>query len=458
MADFKSVTGKLKFKDIDVNKAAQYCGSDALYTAQLFKLLYNDISNDLINLDLNCANACINMEKRGLLIDVQALLNLRKFCETRKSRLEKLIYASAGKEFNINSSKQLGIVLYEDLGIIPDSKSGYTEKGAYATGAEAIEALVKSGCQEKILRYIGSYRNMVKLISTYINRIIDGIHPLTGRYHPYFKYTGTDTGRLSSDFQQLPASGLGQKIRSCVVPPKSHKVVAADYSQIEIRILAHLMDDENVNAMIKAGADIHTATASVIFKKLAEEVTSSERSIAKTLNFALVYGRGDDNIATDLGITLKEAKEFKEVYFKGFPKLRDLIDGVIKSTQTKGYSETISGRRRYLPDININPRSKKDHSKISAAKRQAFNAVIQGSAADLIRQVMPKCDSMCKAFKAEMVLQVHDELVFYVPDHLVDIFTAELRRVLEVDNICGVKINVPIVCDIGVGDNYYESK
>ena len=465
MTTFEEVLGaKTKnaalFKDVELTKAAQYCGSDALYSAKLFKLLYKDLDSNLVKLDTNSAIVCSNMEKRGVLINADTLNKLRTFCELRKSRLEKLIYKTAGEEFNINSPKQLGHILYSKLGMTPDSKHGTTNTGAFATGAEAIDALIRNGVDNRILKHLKEYRNMVKLIGTYIERIQQGIHNVSGRYHPYFKFTGTDTGRLSSDFQQLPASGIGATVRKAVVPPKGFVVVAADYSQIELRLLAHLMQDENVNQMLRDGVDLHTATASIIFGIPTDQVDKDgpERARAKTMNFAIVYGRGDRNVALDLGISVAEAKAFKEKYFEGFPKLKKLIEDVVSNTRLNGYSETIAHRRRYLPDINIRGNTRAAMFKRAEAERQAFNAVIQGSAADLVRQSMPLCEKLANEYGAELVLQVHDEIVFYVPENKVVEFCKSVKTVMEVDNICGTKINVPIEVDVGSGVNYWEAK
>lgn len=457
MLSFDEVVGKGKnkidFADVDLDLAAQYCGSDAYYTALLLDLLRNDVKEDLLKLDHDCALVCSNMESRGVVLDKPGLLKLKEFCVRRKSRLERLIYAAAGEEFNINSPKQLAEIIYGKLGMIPDKKHGKTATGNLATGAKAIDALIWSGEDNRILKHLKTYRNMTKIIGTYIDRMLDGERQDTKRYHGYFKYTGTDTGRLSSDVQQIPSSGIGSKIRECIIAPEGYKVVAADYSQIELRLLAHLMDDQKVNKMIWDGIDLHTATAAAIFDKDPKDIDKDgmERKVGKTMNFAIVYGQGTRATAESLGVKVEQAKEFQAKYFEAFPKLKDLIDKVIQDCRDKGYAETMSGRRRHLPDI----KSRNEFMR-ARAERQAFNALIQGSAADLIRQSMHSVEDM--KFDYELVMQVHDELVFYVKDSQIDSFSGELTTLMETNKIGDININVPIKVDIGIGNTYGEAK
>ena len=459
MLTFDEVVGKGKnkidFADVDLDLAAQYCGSDAYYTALLLDLLRNDVKDDLLKLDHNCALVCSNMESRGVVLDKPKLRELRGFCVRRKERLERLIYAAAGEEFNINSPKQLAEIIYGKMGMIPDRKYGKTATGNLATGSKAIDALLRSGEDNRILKHLKAYRNMVKIIGTYIDRMLDGERQDTKRYHGYFKYTGTDTGRLSSDVQQIPSSGIGSKIRECVIAPKGFKVVAADYSQIELRLLAHLMDDQKVNKMIWEGVDLHTATAAAIFDKKPEDIDKDgmERKVGKTMNFAIVYGQGTRATAESLGVKVEQAKEFQRKYFEAFPKLKDLIDNVIQDCKDKGYAETMSGRKRYLPDI----KSRNEFMR-ARAERQAFNALIQGSAADLIRQTMYEVDGLARDFKSELVMQVHDEIVLYVREDFLDVFIDALKKAMEVEYIGNIKINVPIKVDVGVGQTYGDAK
>lgn len=467
MVTFDEITEKVnknkfkKFEDVDINKAAQYCGADVNYTMDLFYLLKDKIDPRLVKLDHDSAKVCIDMERRGILIDYFGeLTSLNNFCTTRKNRLEKLIYASVGQEFNINSTKQLADILYDKLGIIPDEKFGYTEKGNLAVGEEAIEALIKSGNNHRILKYIKEYRNMVKILGTYIKRLFLNVNEKTGRFHPYFKYTGTDTGRLSSDAQQFPKSGVGARVRNAIIAPRNFSVVSVDYSQIELRILAHLMEDEDIINLIKNGVDLHIATASKIFNLPVEAISKDgkERATSKTLNFAIVYGRSVANIAEDLNITKTEAEKFVQDYFKSFPKLKTLIDDVLSKTRKLGYSKTLLNRKRYLPDINLSLTNRKNIGKIRRAERQAFNAVIQGTAADLIRQAMPVADKLANVYGGELVLQVHDEVVFYIPDRDLKYFMLDIKKALEFNKIGHIDIKVPIEVDVGFGKNYGSAK
>lgn len=460
MKTFEEIVGKGKdqkrFQDVDVGEAAQYCGSDTLYTAKLLDILYDQIDDDLITLDHNTALACSNMEAAGVLIDPEYLDKLSALYSRRLERIEKVMFRYAGKEFNINSSTQLRAIIYDDMGIEPlVGKKGLTEKGALSTKAAVIEKLFETNSDNKLFKYLCQYRSTsvyLKSFSAKMPTLTDKLNILRAS----FLYTGTTTGRLASsgpNLQNMPGSGIGALIRGGIIAPEGYCIVAADYSQIEYRLLAHLMSDTNLIDTIKQGYDVHTATAAMMFGIKPEDVTDNQRKAGKTLNFGLVYGRGDQAVAADLNVTLKKAKEFKVLYFKMLSGFVPLQEGVWQDTREKGYSETMIGRRRYLPNINHNKPGMR-----AQAERQAFNAVIQGSAADLIRYSMVAVQPMCKEYGATLVLQVHDELVFYVPIEKKDEFILSLKGVMEVDKLGIIQLDVPIEVDIGYGKNYLEAK
>ena len=460
MKTFEEVVGKGKekkrFNDIDVSEAAQYCGSDALYTAKLLDLLYDTIDSDLIILDHNAALACINMETRGVLIDPDYYRHLSARYERRLQRIEKVIYLVAGHEFNIRSTKQLQTVLFDEMGVVPlKTKKAYTEKGALSTSKEVIEGLFIENPDNKLLKYLCEYRSVSVYLNSFSLKMVD-LADENNILRGSFLYARTSTGRLASsepNMQNMPGSGIGSLIREGIISPPGYTVVAGDYSQIEYRLLAHLMKDTNLINTIKAGHDIHTATAALMFGSKPEDVTKEQRGAGKTLNFGLVYGRSDKAVAADLRITVKEAKRFKQLYFDNLTSFIPLRDSVWQSTAEKGYSETMLGRRRYLPDMRSNNKYLK-----ASAERQAFNAVIQGSAADLIRETMYKTDLLSREFDSKLVMSVHDELVFYVKDEQVEAFKKRLKEVMEVSCLGTHKFDIPIIVDIGEGRTYLDAK
>lgn len=448
-------TGKkaIPFADVDLDVAAQYCGSDALYTLQLYKHFQEnyEIKNELIELDHEAALTCCDMESAGAPLDFDHFKKIEGWCETRKDRLEKIMYKIAGKEFNLSSPKQTVGVLYTDLGIEP-RKWCYNDKNNLSTSADVVERLIEDGEDNKILKHLSQYRNMKKLLTNYL-KMPEKVDSITNRFHPYFNFVGTATGRLSSDIQQLPKSGIGAQIRAGIVAPKGYKIVAADYAQIEFRIFAHILGQEDLIQSIKDGHDIHKATAAVIFDKHIDDVTGEERSAAKTIVFGLLYGQKENKTAATLNISVEEARELAETYFSAFPEAKLLMERSVAAARKKGYAETLFGRRRYLPGL----RSRKWGVK-NEAERQCFNTVIQGTAADIIRKSMAVCNlKLCKevyAREAKLIFQVHDELVFLVKEESVEEFSKELDRCMS----SVVDFAVPLKVDINYGDNYLEAK
>ncbi len=388
------------------------------------------------------------MEINGIKIDVEYLEKMKKELENKISQLEREIYDLAGEEFNINSPKQLGIILFEKLGcpVIKKTQTGYS------TDISVLETLAKD---YEIAEKIILYRQFTKLLSTYVDALIKLVNKNTGRIHTTFNQTGTATGRLSSsdpNLQNIPIrTELGKDIRRAFVSEEGNFLYSFDYSQIELRILAHMSEDENlVNAFIE-GKDIHTITASEIFGISESHVTSAMRRAAKAVNFGIIYGISDYGLSQNLGIDRKEAREYIKRYFERYPKVKEFIEKLKESAREKGYVTTLFNRRRYLPGINSKYRNVREFS-----ERAAINTPIQGSAADLIKVSMIKVERFLEEEKpeAKLVLQIHDELLIEAPEEYESSLIKEVREIME---NC-IKLRVPLKVDVKIGKNWRDMK
>ncbi len=401
------------------------------------------------NVEMPLVSILSNMEKTGVKVVEEVLDEMAVKLEESISVLTKEIYEMAGEEFNINSPKQLGVILFEkmDLPIIKKTKTGYS------TNAEVLEQLaIKYPIAEKILEY----RHFTKLKGTYVDGLKALINKKTGKIHTTFKQTITATGRLSSvepNLQNIPIRlEEGRAIRKAFVPSKEENyIIAADYSQIELRVLAHLSEDENLLDAFAEGHDIHTRTASQVFGVAMEDVTSEMRRNAKAVNFGIIYGISDFGLAKDLGISRKEAKTYIEQYFKRYKGVNEYIQNTINKAREQGYVTTLLNRRRYLPDLfspNKNIRA--------FGERTAMNTPIQGSAADIIKLAMIKCSETLADEKlpVNMLLQVHDELIFESPRKVYKEAVEVIRASME----NAFKLKVPLVVDVKYGVNWYELK
>ena len=389
------------------------------------------------------------MEQAGVRFDLGILRQAETELTQEAQALEKEIYTLAGKEFNINSPKQVGDILFEDLRLDPTAKK--SGKGAYSTSEEVL-----LGIRDKhpIVGKILDYRELKKLVSTYITALPGYINPKTGKIHTTYNQTVTATGRLSSsnpNLQNLPIrSERGQLIRKAVIPDEGCLFMSADYSQIELRLLAHFSQDEHLLAAFREGQDIHAATAAKIFKVPLDQVTKEQRRRAKTANFGIIYGISAFGLAQQLDCPRKDAKQLIDDYFSAFPQVIAFIERQKQFARDHGYVETLFGRKRYLPDI---------HSQNSVvrsfAERNAVNAPIQGTAADIIKMAMIGIAKQIKdhGWKTQMIMQVHDELNFNVPVAEVE----EVRKMVvnEMENV--VHLSVPLIADCGVGANWLEA-
>lgn len=411
------------------------------------KLKQNELMFLFSEIEIPLIEVLAEMEVNGISVDLEELKNLSREFGNKLESLTERIYDIAGVEFNINSPKQLGEVLFEKLGlpVIKKTKTGYS------TGADVLQKLRN---QHEIIDLILDYRTIMKLKSTYVDGLIGLIDKKTGKIHTSFNQTVTATGRLSStepNLQNIPVRlEIGRRIRKVFKAEKPGNVLlAADYSQIELRILAHLSEDENLIKAFMNDEDIHSKTASEIFGVKPEEVTPLMRSRAKAVNFGIVYGISDFGLAEDLGISRKEAQEYIDNYFRKYPKVRDYTREIIKKARLQGYVTTILNRRRYLPDIyskNFNIRS--------FAERTAINTPIQGSAADIIKAAMIRVYRRLKnnGLSAKMILQVHDELIFDVPDKEIEPAKAIIKK--EMEEVFPLK--VPLKVDFKSGLTWFD--
>lgn len=415
----------------------------------IIKKLEDNQQFDLYDkLELPLASVLGKMESLGVKVDKAQLSDMGEELAAKLEKIESEIYSLAGQEFNINSPKQLGVILFENLGLPALKKT----KTGYSTAADVLEKLEG---QHEIISHILLYRQLGKLLSTYIEGLLKEIHN-DGKIHTRFQQALTTTGRLSStnpNLQNIPVRlEEGRKIRKAFVPSEPDWVmVAADYSQIELRVLAHMSEDDRLVQAFKDDQDIHTATAADVFHVPLEEVTGDMRRAAKAVNFGIVYGISDYGLSQSLNIPRKEAAEFIDRYLKSFPGVQQYMTNIVSSAKKDGFVTTLMNRRRYLPDItssNFNLRS--------FAERTAMNTPIQGSAADIIKKAMIDMDEALEreGLKANMLLQVHDELIFEAPKDELAKLMELVPKVME----SAMELNVPLKVDIASGDTWYETK
>jgi len=441
-------------QDLQAADIYKYACEDADVTLKLKnilekKLLENNVADLFYGIEMPLVPVLANLENNGVLVDQNTLKQLSNELSKRMDDKQKEIYQSAGMEFNISSPKQVGEVLFDKLKVVEKAKK--TKSGQYVTSEEVLENLrYKHPVIEKILEY----RGLKKLLSTYIDALPLLINPKTGRIHTSFNQTVTSTGRLSSsnpNLQNIPVRDEdGKEIRKAFIPDKGCDYFSADYSQIELRIMAHLSGDPNMIDAFNHDLDIHAATASKIYKIPIEEVNTDMRRKAKTANFGIIYGISAFGLANRLGIDRKEAKELIDNYFVTFPQVKAYMEKSIETAREKGYVETIFHRKRYLPDII-------SHNAIvrGYAERNAINAPIQGSAADIIKVAMTKIyeQFQAKGIQSKMLLQVHDELNFSVyPDE------KEMVEKIVIEAMENAyKMKVPLKADCGWGNNWLEA-
>lgn len=427
-------------------------GERALLSERLFRTLLPRLSERLLwlyrEVERPLSRVLAHMEARGVRLDAPLLQALSFELEREMERLEGEVFRLAGHPFNLNSRDQLETVLFDELGLTPTARTEKTGKRSTAQGA--LEALRGA---HPIVELILQYRELSKLKTTYVDPLPRLIHPKTGRLHTRFNQTATATGRLSSsdpNLQNIPIrTPLGQRIREAFVAEEGYLLLVADYSQIELRVLAHLSGDENLKRVFREGKDIHTETAAWIFGLDPAQVDSGMRRAAKTVNFGVLYGMSAHRLSQELGLEYKEAEAFIERYFQSFPKVRAWIQRTLEEGRTKGYVETLFGRRRYVPDLASRVRSIRE-----AAERMAFNMPVQGTAADLMKLAMVKLFPRLKPLGAHLLLQVHDELVLEVPKDRAEEAKALVKEGMESAH----PLEVPLEVEVGLGQNWLEAK
>ncbi len=436
-------------------KVVNYAAEDADLALRLKLIFEKEINkkhlkNLFENLEVPLIDVLADMELEGVKLDVNFLNNYSVELGEELQKLEKEIKDLAQIDFNVDSPKQLGEVLFDRLEI--STKAKKTKTGQYSTGEDVLKKYLND---HPIIQKVLDYRQLKKLKSTYVDPLPNLVSPITNRLHTNYMQMVAATGRLSSNnpnLQNIPIrTDKGREIRKAFVPrDENHVLLSADYSQVELRVIASMSEDENMIEAFRSGADIHTATASKVFGVPMEEVTREMRSKAKAVNFGIIYGQGAFGLAQNLGIKRKEAKEIIDNYFEQFPKLKEFQQKTIQFARENGYVETIMGRRRYLKDINSNNAVVKNF-----AERNAINAPVQGSAADIIKKAMidTKNDLVKQGLKSKMILQVHDELIF-------DVEKSEVEKIkaLVIDKMeNAVELKVPLKVDFGMGNNWLEA-
>ena len=451
----KKGKNQLSMRTVPIAEQTEYAVEDADITFQLKQLFTGELESGNVtklfnDIELPLVSVLTAMEIEGININIDFLNKLSVTLTEDINRLEKNIYEQAGEEFNIASPKQLGIVLFEKMELVKKPKK--TKTGQYATGEDILSFLAK---EHEIIRNIQEYRQYKKLQSTYVDALPNEVNPKTGRIHTQYMQAVAATGRLSSNnpnLQNIPIrTERGKEVRKSFIPrDENHVLLAADYSQIELRIIAALSEEENMMEAFKNGEDIHASTAAKVFNVPLDEVTREQRSNAKTVNFGIVYGVSAFGLSNQTDLSRSEAKELIDTYYETYPKLKAYMSAQVDFARENGYVETVLKRRRYLKDINS-----RNAMVRSGAERNAVNAPIQGSAADIIKLAMINIHNRFEkeGFKSKMLLQVHDELVFDAHKEELEIIKPIIKY--EMEN--AFKMSVPLDVEVGVGENWLQA-
>lgn len=447
--------GQLTFNQIEVEQATLYAAEDADITLLLHQALYPQIEaieplkHVYCDIEIPLVPVLSRMERKGVLIDAQVLATQSQEITQRLAEIEKETFALAGQEFNLSSPKQLQEILFDKLQLPVIKK---TPKGAPSTNEEVLEELAHS---HELPRLILEHRGLAKLKSTYTDKLPLMVNSKTKRVHTSYHQAVTATGRLSSrdpNLQNIPVRNEeGRRIRQAFIAREGFKIVAADYSQIELRIMAHLSQDKGLLDAFAQGKDIHRATASEVFGIPLDEVTSEQRRSAKAINFGLIYGMSAFGLSQQIGVERREAQRYMDLYFERYPGVLDYMERTRKQASEQGYVETLDGRRLYLPEINS-----KNAIRRKASEREAINAPMQGTAADIIKKAMITVDSwICNECPDDvhMIMQVHDELVFEVRESYLEKANAMIHQLME----GSMELAIPLKVEVGVGNNWDEA-
>ncbi|MCK4586562.1 MAG: DNA polymerase I, partial [Gammaproteobacteria bacterium] len=431
-----------------------YAAEDADVTLRLHQTLWPELEKEprlaslFREIEMPLVPVLSHIERNGVLVDAKMLAKQSEELAKRMEEIKQESFEVAGEEFNLASPKQIQVILFEKLGLPVRKK---TPKGAPST---AEEVLVELALDYPLPKLILEHRGMSKLKSTYTDKLPERIDSDTGRVHTSYHQAVASTGRLSSsdpNLQNIPIrSKEGRRIRQAFIAPKNHIILAADYSQIELRIMAHLSGDEGLLKAFAAGEDIHRATAAEVFGVSVDQVSNDQRRSAKAINFGLIYGMSAFGLGRQLGVPRGEAQEYVDLYFQRYPGVKDFMDSTRESAREKGYVETVFGRRLYLPEINHSNGMRRQY-----AERTAINAPMQGTAADIIKRAMIEVDRWIEnsGLDITLIMQVHDELVFEVHNDQVDEAKPEIDRLMTQV----ATLQVPLVVDIGTGKNWDEA-
>ncbi len=458
MTEIKELIGsgqkQITFDQLPLEQAVPYACADADITLQLLpiyqkRLKENGVEKLFYDIEMPLSEVLERMEETGVRIDAGYLQKMSKEMEKTLKKLETEIHGLAGEAFNINSTQQLGKILFEKLGIPPVKKT----KTGFSTDSGVLEALAS---KYEIASKVMDFRQVGKLKSTYVDALPSMVHPKTGKIHGGFHQTVAATGRLSSsdpNLQNIPIrSDLGRLIRKAFIPSeKGGAILSADYSQIELRILAHITEDQHLIAAYEQDADIHAITASKIYGVSIDQVTTEQRNHCKAINFGIAYGLGARGLSQSIGVPVKDAQAFIDSYFKTYPGIKVYIESTKKLAHKQGYVETLMGRRSKLSGIES-----KNPQEVAMAERAAINYPIQGTAADIIKKAMIEIDQelVDKKFHSKMIIQVHDELVFDVAPGE----TEKLKKLVTEFMSGTLKLKVPLTVNLGVGPNWMEAK
>ena len=460
MTHIEELIGKgkkqINMAEVKIEKAAPYAAGDAVMTLRLVEPLEKELedrnaSQLNANVEVKLIPVLAMMEEKGILLDKDFFQAFSKELQQQLERLEDQIYDHVGERFNINSPQQLSDVLFKRLGLEPPDRSRRTSSGKLSTAAGVLEAMRG---QHPIIGEILDYRELTKLKSTYVDALPQQINSKTGRVHTSFNQTGTVTGRIASqdpNLQNIPTrTELGNRVRQGFIAAPGHKLLSVDYSQIELRIVAHISQDEAMIEAFRKGQDIHAATAAAIYRVPLDQVDKRQRRHAKAINFGLIYGMTPYGLTLSTDLTLAEAENFVKTYFETFPKVRQWLDQTKQLAAKQGYVETLLGRRRYFPNLQKGT----NNALRQREEREAINAPIQGTAADIIKLAMIQLPPAFKQanLHGDMLLQIHDELIFEVPKDELEKTVRVARDVMEHT----MQLAVPLVTEARIGDNWGE--
>jgi len=444
---------QLSMSQVEIKQAADYAGADADMTLRLAKLLDTELRQQglwqlFAEVEMPLVPVLIRMEGNGVALDTDLMRQMSHHVGERVLKLEAEIYNCVGHQFNINSPQQLSSVLFQELKLPPARKT----KSGYSTGAEVLEELRGT---HPIIEFILDYRQLAKLKSTYIDALPGLINPKTGRVHTSFNQTRTATGRLSSsepNLQNIPVRGeLGKQVRQAFIAPAGSFLVAGDYSQIDLRALAHLSQDPRLLSAFHRDEDIHSATAAQLFGVDASQVTPDMRRLAKTVNFGVIYGMSDYGLEQATELSREEATRFITAYFAKYSGVKQYLESTKEQAREKGYVQTLLGRRRFIPEINSSNRQVRE-----AAERMAINMPVQGTSADIIKVAMINLEREMekRQLKSKMLLQVHDELIFEVPQEEMK----KIKKLVPQTMSSALELSIPLKVDIKTGSNWGEMK